>query len=85
MLGEMISLQPFKVGRSERVHSNHIVVRVYQVFGTHQFGWDTHHQEAPPERPFGASEAQAGQDAEDSLRQAGHKCDPGCHQWRTLE
>jgi hypothetical protein len=74
----------FKIDRSQRMHSGNFVVRVYQVFGTESFGWDDNREQANIDRPLHGSRAAAEQDADESLRSAGHFCDDACYAWRSL-
>ena len=80
----MTDSQPFKIDRSQRMHGGGVVVRVYQVFGTDQFGWDTNREQPPPDRPLHPSRTTAERDADESLKRAGHVCDDGCYDWRLL-
>jgi hypothetical protein len=78
------SSQVFKIDRSQRIHSDGVVVRVYQVFGTDQYGWDTNREVPPPNRPLYHSREQAEQAADLASREAGHACHEACYGWRTL-
>ena len=82
----MTDAHPFKIDRSQRMHSGGLVVRVYQVFGTERFGWDVNRdQQSTPERPLCGSRSLAEQDADESLQRAGHSCDDGCYGWRPVK
>ena len=76
--------QNFKIDRSQRMHSGSITVRVYQVFGTEQFGWDTNREQPPPNRPLHDSKTAAERDADENMERLGHVCDDGCYPWRLL-
>lgn len=74
----------FKIDRSQRIHSDSLVVRVYQVFGTDQYGWD-HNRETPPDdRPLYPSRSDAERAADDARVLAGHQCSESCYAWRAL-
>jgi hypothetical protein len=46
--------QSFKIDRSQRIHSDGLVFRVYQVFGTERYGWDHNREEPRPTRRTGS-------------------------------
>ena len=66
------------------MHRGSITVRVYQVFGTDQFGWDTNREDSSVDRPLHTSRSAAEHDADETLRRTGHACDDGCYPWRAL-
>jgi len=74
----------FKIDRSQRIHSDGLVVRVYQVFGTDDDGWDHNREEPPPDRPVYRSRDWAEAAADEARRRAGHVCDDSCYTWRAL-
>lgn len=76
--------QLFKIDRSQRIHSDGLVVRVYQVFGTDRYGWDHNREEPPADRPLYPSRDTAEAAADDARRLAGHQCDEACYAWRLL-
>jgi hypothetical protein len=76
--------QVFKIDRSQRIHHDGRVVRVYQVFGTTQYGWDTNRETPPADRPLHESRTAAQDEADDVLRREGHVCSEGCYAWRLL-
>ena len=76
--------QQFKIDRSQRIHSDGSVVRVYQVFGTDMYGWDHNREQPPPDRPLYHSRDGAEAAADDARRKAGHACDENCYGWRAL-
>jgi len=80
----MSSYQLFKIDRSQRIHSDGLVVRVYQVFGTDDYGWDHNREEPPADRPLYRSRDWAEAAADDARRNAGHVCDDSCYSWRSL-
>ena len=54
----MTSPEHFKIDRSQRMHTGGVVVRVYQIFGTESFGWDTNREQPPSDRArYGSREA----------------------------
>ena len=75
----------FKIDRSQRMHSSAVVVRVYQVFGTERYGWDTNRERPPDERPLYDSRGEAEQAADEGLAYAGHTCDDACYRWRDVQ
>lgn len=77
-------MEPFKIDRSQRMHNGNLVVRVYQVFGTATYGWDTNREPRGVTRPLHESRERAEEDADASLRRDGHHCDDGCYRWRPL-
>ena len=80
----MSNIQTFKIDRSQRFHSDGLVVRVYQVFGTEQYGWDHNREKPPGDRPLYRSRQEA-EAAADAARMAdGHHCDDVCYAWRPL-
>jgi hypothetical protein len=76
--------QLFKIDRSQRIHNDGLVVRVYQVFGTERYGWDHNREEPPADRPQHDSRDLAENAADDARRLAGHQCDEACYAWRPL-
>jgi hypothetical protein len=76
--------QLFKIDRSQRMHSNGVVVRVYQVFAAERYGWDTNRDQQPPGQPLLESREAAERDCDDAMRRSGHDCDDGCYSWREL-
>jgi hypothetical protein len=76
--------QVFKIDRSQRIHNNGCVVRVYQVFGTEQYGWDTNRETPPDNRPLYESQSEAERQADDALQRGGHVCSETCYGWRAL-
>ena len=80
----MSNTQIFKIDRSQRIHSDGLVVRVYQVFGTEQYGWDHNREQPPADRPVYPSRDDAETAADDARRLAGHLCDEHCYGWRAL-
>ena len=66
------------------MHSNGVVVRVFQVVGAKQFGWDTNREELPTALHLVESRETAERDADDTIRGWGHLCNDGCYPWRTL-
>jgi hypothetical protein len=74
----------FRIDRSQRMHSNNVVVRVYQVFGAEEYGWDTNRGELPADPRLLESREAAERAADDAMRRSGHECDDGCYSWRTL-
>ena len=80
----MTSSGEFKIDRSQRIHSDGLVFRVYQVFGTTRYGWDHNREQPPAERPLSDS-LEAAQAAADAAHQVGgHTCDDACYRWRLL-
>lgn len=77
-------METFKIDRSQRMHNGNLVVRVYQVFGTATYGWDTNREPRGVTRALHESRELAEQDADASLRRGGHSCDEGCYGWRAL-
>ncbi len=78
------NIQTFKIDRSQRFHSDGLVVRVFQVFGTEQYGWDHNREETPTDRPLYHSRQEA-EAAADAARMAdGHHCGDACYAWRPL-
>jgi len=75
----------YKIDRRQRMHTNRVVVRVYQVFGTERYGWDTNREQPPEERPLYDSRVDAEQAADDGLARAGHTCDDACYRWRDVQ
>jgi hypothetical protein len=80
----MSSQQIFKIDRSQRIHNDGLVVRVYEVFGTDEYGWDHNREEAPPDRPLCKSKELAEAAADEARRRSGHICDDSCYAWRSL-
>jgi hypothetical protein len=80
----MADPQVFKIDRSQRIHNDGRVVRVYQVFGTVKYGWDTNRETPPADRPLHESRTSAENEADDALRREGHVCNEGCYAWRSL-
>ena len=80
----MSNIQTFKIDRSQRFHSDGLVVRVYQVFGTEQYGWDHNREEPPADRPLYHSRQAAEAAADDARTVEGHRCDDACYPWRPL-
>jgi len=76
--------QPFKIDRSQRFHNDGLVVRVYQVFGTEQYGWDHNREEPPADRPLYDSRREAEEAADDARAVDGHRCNDACYAWRSL-
>ena len=74
----------FKIDRSQRIHSDGVVVRVYQVFGTEQYGWDSNREDPPTDRPTYGSRAEAQEAADEAFLAAGHECTDVCYAWRLL-
>ena len=75
---------PFKIDRLQRIHSDGNVIRVYQVVGAAQFGWDSN-RAMPTSDPRIYSSLEAARDAADEgVAAAGHVCDGICYRWRTL-
>ena len=80
----MTSSGDFKIDRSQRIHSDGLVFRVYQVFGTPRYGWDHNREQPPAERPLNDS-LEAAQTAADAAHQSGgHTCGDACYGWRLL-
>ena len=80
----MSSSQTFKIDRSQRFHSDGVVVRVYQVFGTEQYSWDHNREEPPADRPLYNSRDDAQAAADQARELDGHRCDGSCYAWRPL-
>ena len=80
----MSSPQIFKIDRSQRIHSDGLVVRVYQVFGTEQYGWDTNREQPPADRPLYPSREEAETAADHAREFDGHRCTDSCYAWRAL-
>ena len=80
----MANIQTFKIDRSQRIHSDGLVVRVYQVFGTDQYGWDHNREQPPDDRPLYHSRELAEAAADQARAFAGHECDAHCFPWRAL-
>ena len=78
------SSQTFKIDRSQRFHSDGVVVRVYQVFGTEQYSWDHNREEPPADRPLYNSRDDAQAAADQARELDGHRCDGSCYAWRPL-
>ena len=74
----------FKIDRSQRIHSDGVMVRVYEVFGQEQYGWDTNREDPPDNRPLFNSRMAAQEAADEALRRSGHVCTEVCYQWRLL-
>ena len=74
----------FKIDRSQRMHSNGVVVRVYQVFGAEQYGWDANQNQLPADPQLLESRDAAERVADEAMRRSGHHCDDGCYKWREL-
>jgi hypothetical protein len=75
---------PFKIDRLQRIHSDGSVIRVYQVVGAAQFGWDSNRDLPPPDLQLYPS-LEAARDAADAgVLTAGHVCDGICYRWRLL-
>jgi hypothetical protein len=77
-------MDTFKIDRSQRMHNGNLVVRVYQVFGTSTYGWDTNKEPRGVARPLHQSLEHAEKDADESIRRDGHHCDESCYAWRPL-
>ena len=60
-----------------------MVVRVFQVVGSGQFGWDTNQDQAERLDRHPTQDA-AQRDADESIARAGHVCDDSCYVWRPL-
>ena len=80
----MADSQEFKIDRSQRMHSDGFVVRVYQVFGTETYGWDHNREQPPTDRPLYRSRAVAERAADAARELAGHLCNDACYAWRAL-
>jgi hypothetical protein len=80
----MSNTQTFKIDRSQRIHSDGLVVRVYQVFGTEQYGWDHNREQPPGDCPLQHSREEAEAAADQERARAGHQCDSSCYAWRAL-
>ena len=76
--------QTFKIDRSQRFHSDGLVFRVYQVFGTERYGWDHNREKPPDDRPLYDSRAEAEAAADRARELDGHRCDDACYAWRAL-
>ena len=74
----------FKIDRSQRIHSDGLVVRVYQVFDTEQYGWDHNREQPPADRPLYHTRDEAQAAADQARELAGHQCDESCYAWRSL-
>ena len=74
----------FKIDRSQRIHSDGLVFRVYQVFGTDQYGWDHNREQPPADRPLYRSREEAEAAADGAHEREGHRCDDSCYRWRSL-
>jgi hypothetical protein len=81
----MPNTQTFKIDRSQRIHSDGLVVRVYQVFGTERHGWDHNREQPPDDRPLYNSRHEAEAAADHARALAGHECDDTCYGWRELQ
>ena len=73
----------FKLDRTQRLHRDRLVVRVFQVIGSGQFGWDTNQDEAERLSRH-ATQEDAQREADESIARAGHVCDESCYTWRAL-
>ena len=80
----MSDSQVFKIDRSQRIHNDGVVVRVYQVFGTERYGWDHNREQPPDDRPLYDSRESAETAADEAYRLAGHQCGESCYRWRLL-
>jgi len=80
----MSNIPTFKIDRSQRIHSDGLVVRVYQVFGTDQYGWDHNREQPPDDRPLHYSRDLAETAADQARALAGHQCNEACYPWRAL-
>jgi hypothetical protein len=76
--------QIFKIDRSQRFHSDGLVVRVYQIVGTEQYGWDHNREEPPADRPLYDSRREAEEAADDARAVDGHRCGESCYAWRSM-
>jgi len=72
----------FKIDRSQRIHSDGLVVRVYQIFGTNRYGWDHNREQPPADRPLYHSRDGAEAAADHARQLSGHRCDDVCDPWR---
>lgn len=73
----------FQIGRSQRIHSHGLTIRVYQIVGTTRVVWDANRDMSPPEHQYD-SQAGAEDAADDSVLASGHVCGAGCSTWREL-
>jgi hypothetical protein len=78
------NLQVFRIDRSQRIHSDGLVVRVCQVFGTDMYGWDHNREQPPADRPLYHSRDGAEAAADRARQLAGHVCNQTCNTWRLL-
>ena len=76
--------QTFKIDRSQRFHSDGLVFRVYQVFGTDRYGWDHNREQPPADRPLYNSRDEAEAAADRARELEGHRCNEACYAWRAL-
>ena len=79
----MPSPTEFRLDRTQRLHHGRLVVRVFQLIGSGQFGWDTNRDDAEQLARCSTQEA-AQRDADQSIARAGHVCDESCYAWREL-
>jgi len=80
----MTTSSDFKIDRSQRIHSDGLVFRVYQLFGTTRYGWDHNREQPPADRPLHDSREDAQLAADVARQLAGHACDDACYRWRLL-
>jgi len=78
----MTTAGEFKIDRCQRIHSDGLVFRVYQVFGTTRYGWDHNREKPPTDRPLHDSPEQAQRAADMAHQLAGHTCNDACYGWR---
>ena len=80
----MTDSQNFKIDRSQRIHSDGLVFRVFEVFGTETYGWDHNREKPPADRPLYVSRERAQAAADEARRLSGHICSEACYAWRQL-
>ena len=80
----MTGSEPFKIDRLQRIHSDGVVIRVYQVIGGIQFGWDSNRDVPAPDLRLYSSLEAARDAADECVLTAGHVCDGVCYRWRAL-
>ena len=80
----MSNSEVFKIDRSQRIHSDGLVFRVYQVFGINKYGWDHNREQPPADRPLYDSRDEAEVAADEWHRRNGHLCNDSCYAWRSL-
>jgi hypothetical protein len=76
--------QTFKIDRWQRIHHDGAVVRVYQIVGATEYGWDSNREVPVPDRPLHASLEAAQQAADEGVLHAGHVCDDRRYNWKSL-